>query len=196
MLELRRRQYPDPGAGRAKANWRRLEAIESRRDPPALRAAISTATARSWAWRAGSIGRGCGTKSAGCLAIGSRSESAKPLEGQHAARAREHCRHESNQTQIGIAYPSVPYRHPDYFQASGAVGVLSGGMSSRLFTEVREKRGLCYTVYASHHTLRDRASVLCYAGTSAQRAQETLDVMLGELLRLAERRRARTSWTG
>ena len=59
-------------------------------------------------------------------------------------------------------------------------------MSSRLFTEVREKRGLCYTVYATYHTLRDRASVLCYAGTSAERAQETLDVTLAELVRLAE----------
>jgi predicted Zn-dependent peptidase len=97
----------------------------------------------------------------------------------------DHLSHDSNQTQIGIAYPSVPYRHPDYFRASGAVGVLSGGMSSRLFTEVREKRGLCYTVFASHHTQRSRACVLCYAGTSAERAQETLDVTLGELNRLA-----------
>jgi predicted Zn-dependent peptidase len=97
----------------------------------------------------------------------------------------EHLHHESNQTQIGIGYPSVPYNHPDYFQAWGAVGVLSGGMSSRLFTEVREKRGLCYSVYATMHTLRDRGSVLCYAGTSAERAQETLDVTLGELVRLA-----------
>ncbi len=94
--------------------------------------------------------------------------------------------HESNQTQVGIGFESLPYRDPDYFQAWGAVGVLSGGMSSRLFTEVREKRGLCYTVYATHHTLRDRASVLCYAGTSADRAQETLDVMLAELIRLAK----------
>jgi predicted Zn-dependent peptidase len=98
----------------------------------------------------------------------------------------DHVPHEGNQTHIGIAYDSVPYRHPDYFQASGAVGVLSGGMSSRLFTEVREKRGLCYTVYASYHTLRDQASVLCYAGTTAERAQETLDVALGELKRLAK----------
>ena len=59
-------------------------------------------------------------------------------------------------------------------------------MSSRLFTEVREKRGLCYSVYATMHTLRDRGSVLCYAGTSAERAQETLDVTLAELVRLAE----------
>jgi predicted Zn-dependent peptidase len=92
---------------------------------------------------------------------------------------------ESSQTQIGVGYRSVPYSHPDYFQARGAVGILSDGMSSRLFTEVREKRGLCYSVYASCHSLRDRGSVLCYAGTSTDRAQETLDVLLAELTRLA-----------
>jgi len=97
-----------------------------------------------------------------------------------------HVHHDSNQTQIGIAYRSIPYRDPDYFLAWGAAGVLSGGMSSRLFTEVRERRGLCYTVYASHHTLRDHAAVLCYAGTSADRAQETLDVTLHELTQLAD----------
>ncbi len=97
-----------------------------------------------------------------------------------------HVPYQSAQTQIGIAYPSVPYRHPDYFPAWGSVGVLSGGMSSRLFTEVRERRGLCYSVHAGHHTLRDRAGVFCFAGTSADRAQETLDVTLGEIRRLAE----------
>src|SRR5262249_25460824 len=91
--------------------------------------------------------------------------------------APQHLECDSNQTHIGVAYDSIPYRDPNYFEAWAAVGVLSGGMSSRLFTEVREKRGLCYSVYATHHTLRDRASVLCYSGTSADRAQETLDVM-------------------
>ena len=71
--------------------------------------------------------------------------------------------YDSAQTHIGIAYPSVPYRHPDYFQAWGAVGALGGGMSSRLFTEVRERRGLCYSVYASYHTLArsGRRVLLC-----------------------------------
>ena len=99
---------------------------------------------------------------------------------------RQHLPHESSQTHIGIAFPSVPYSHPDYFQARGAVGVLSDGMSSRLFTEVREKRGLCYAVHAMCHSLRDRGSVLCYAGTTTERAQETQDVLLGELVRLAD----------
>src|SRR5262249_17671278 len=113
-------------------------------------------------------------------------QDAQIVETPPPATSYEHLHHESNQTQVGIAYSSVPYRHPDYFQAWGAVGVLSGGMSSRLFTEVREKRGLCYSVYASYHTLRELGSVLCYAGTTAERAQETLDVTLGELNRLAK----------
>ncbi len=53
-----------------------------------------------------------------------------------------------------------------------------------LFTEVREKRGLCYTVYASYESQRDRAAMLCYAGTSTDRAQQTLDVILTEIQRL------------
>lgn len=93
--------------------------------------------------------------------------------------------HDSNQTHIAISYPSVPYRHAEYYQARAAVGILSDGMSSRLFTEVREKEGLCYTIYASNHTLRERGSVLCYSATSTERAQETLDIAIRELKRLA-----------
>lgn len=99
---------------------------------------------------------------------------------------RDHIAHDSTQTQIGIAYDSVPYRDPGYYAAWAAVSVLSGGMSSRLFTEVREKRGLCYSVFASLNSLRDQGRVLCYAGTTVERAQETLDVTLRELVRLAE----------
>lgn len=98
--------------------------------------------------------------------------------------ARDHLPHESTQTQIGIAYDSVPYRSPEYYAAWAVVGVLSGGMSSRLFTEVREKRGLCYSVYASLNGTRDEGRILCYAGTTNERAQETLDVTLQELTRL------------
>src|SRR5947199_295291 len=98
----------------------------------------------------------------------------------------EHLAKETTQTQIGIAYPSVPIGDADYYAAQGAVSVLSGGMSARLFTEVREKRGLCYAVWASYQTFKDRASVVCYAGTTNERAQETLDVTLAELKRLQE----------
>jgi len=99
---------------------------------------------------------------------------------------RDHISHESTQTHIGVAYPAIPYGSDDYYQAWAAVNVLSGGMSSRLFTEVREKRGLCYSVYATLNSLKDQGQVLCYAGTTAERAQETLDVLLHELVRLGE----------
>jgi predicted Zn-dependent peptidase len=99
-------------------------------------------------------------------------------------RKYTHVTAESSQTHIGIALDSVSYSSPDYFQIRGAIGVLSDGMSSRLFTEVREKRALVYTVYAMCHSLKDRGAVLAYAGTTAERAQETLDVMAAELRRL------------
>jgi predicted Zn-dependent peptidase len=102
------------------------------------------------------------------------------------ARGYQHLTVESSQTHIGIALDAVPYAHPDYFQIRGAIGALSDGMSSRLFTEVREKRGLVYTVYASCHSLRDRGAIVSYAGTTAERAQETLDVLSAEIRKLYE----------
>ncbi len=98
----------------------------------------------------------------------------------------EHIPCESTQTHIGIAYESVPFSHPDFYQARAAIGVLSDGMSSRLFTEVREKRALCYSVMASCHSIRSRGAVICYSGTTTERAQETLDVMVAELQKLAD----------
>jgi predicted Zn-dependent peptidase len=98
--------------------------------------------------------------------------------------AIDHITYDSTQTHIGIAYDAVPYRDPDYYAAWAAVGVLSGGMSSRLFTEVREKRGLCYAISASLSTLKDEARVLCHVGT--ERPAETLDVTLRELVRIGE----------
>lgn len=101
-------------------------------------------------------------------------------------RQNIHLQGETSQTHIGIAFPTVPFPDPDYLKAWSAVGILSGGMSSRLFREVREKRGLCYAVGASYATLPHRGAVFCYCGTGSDRAQEALDVMVGEVLRLSE----------
>ena len=59
-------------------------------------------------------------------------------------------------------------------------------MSGRLFTEVREKRGLCYSVFASYAGHKTYGAVLGYAGTTVPRAQETLDVLVAELKRLSQ----------
>ena len=97
-----------------------------------------------------------------------------------------HIPQETNQTQIAIAFRSASFGTDDFYPARGAIGVLSGGMGARLFTEVREKRGLCYSVSASYDTVKDRAAVVCFAGTGADRAQQTLDVTIGELKRLKD----------
>ncbi len=100
--------------------------------------------------------------------------------------AYEHISHPSQQTHIGFAYPAVPYGHADYFSLRAGLGVLSDGMSSRLFDRVREQRGLCYSVSASCHSLRGVGGVFGYAGTTAERAQQTLDVTLAEIQALVE----------
>ena len=99
---------------------------------------------------------------------------------------KSHISKDTQQVQIGIAYPSVTYGHKDFYAAIGAVNVLSGGMSSRLFTEVREKRGLCYSVWASYQNFKEVAAVICYAGTTTDMAQETLDVTLKQIANLTK----------
>lgn len=99
---------------------------------------------------------------------------------------RDHIDHESSQTHIALAYDGVSYVDPEYYEAWAAVSILSGGMSARLFTEVRERRGLCYSVYASLAAMKHEGRVICYAGTSNERAQETLDVTIQELKKLGE----------
>ena len=82
--------------------------------------------------------------------------------------------------------PTVKPTDEDYYNARVAVSVLSGGMSARLFTEVREKRGLCYAIGARYHGLKEAAGIMCYAGTTPDKAQETLDVVIVEFGRLGE----------
>lgn len=93
---------------------------------------------------------------------------------------------ESAQMQITLAYPAAPLGDPHYYPGRVAEMILSGGMSGRLFTEVREKRGLVYSVGSRYHSLRGRAGVFTYAGTTPEKAQQTLEVTAGELKRLAE----------
>jgi predicted Zn-dependent peptidase len=97
-----------------------------------------------------------------------------------------HEKQDSEQTHIGIAYPSIPETHDDYYTVRLGMEVLSGGMSGRLFTEIREKRGLVYNVWAGYSSLKGQGSILGYAGTSNDRAQATLETFITELHRFSE----------
>ncbi len=91
---------------------------------------------------------------------------------------------ETNQVHIAIAHEAPKADAKDAWLERVVISALSGGMSGRLFTEVREKRSLCYSVNASYRPDRDFGKVVAYAGTTPERAQETLDVLWGELGRI------------
>jgi predicted Zn-dependent peptidase len=97
-----------------------------------------------------------------------------------------HLHNDGAQVHIGLMTETVKPADEDYYNARVAVSVLSGGMSARLFTEVREKRGLCYAVTASYHGLKEAAGIMCYAGTTPDKTQETLDVIMAEFNRLSD----------
>jgi len=95
-----------------------------------------------------------------------------------------HIKQETNQVQIGLAWDSVADSDADSILVQTAMNVLSGGMGARLFTEIREKQGLCYSVHAGYASLKKIGAIFGYAGTSPDRAQKTLDSFFVELKRL------------
>jgi len=97
-----------------------------------------------------------------------------------------HVNNEGAQVHIGLMTETVKLSDEDYYNVRVAISVLSGGMSARLFTEVREKRGLCYAIRAQYHGLKDAAGIMCYAGTTPEKSQETLDVITEQFNRLDE----------
>ena len=99
---------------------------------------------------------------------------------------QDHILEETTQVQIGVAFGAPAPGEPGWYENALALGVLSGGMGARLFTEVREKRGLVYSVAAVSRAVRGFGYTLGYAGTTTERANETLDVLLNELRRLSE----------
>ena len=90
---------------------------------------------------------------------------------------RFHIQQETEQVQIGLFYKDVPPGDYDFYAARLAASILSGGMSSRLFTEVREKRGLVYSVSASPGSVKGFGYLVAHAGTTPANAQETLNVV-------------------
>lgn len=91
------------------------------------------------------------------------------------------------QTQLMLGLEAPPYHHADYFPAQILAGALGGGMSSRLFQEVRERRGLCYSVYAFSTGLTDSGMFVIHAAGAPEKADELFAVIRGELERAAER---------
>lgn len=91
---------------------------------------------------------------------------------------------DSEQAHIAIAWPALTERDSGYYACRVMTELLGGASSSRLFAELREKRGLCYSVGVGYTPLIGAASLVGYVGTTAERAGQTLDHYLGEVRRL------------
>jgi predicted Zn-dependent peptidase len=108
----------------------------------------------------------------------------EPVVASAALRGYAHEVDQTNQVQIVLVHDAPKETDDRSWLEKIVVSVLSGGMSGRLFTEVREKRGLCYSVSAGYRGDRDFGGVTAYVGTTPERAQESLDVLAAELLRI------------
>lgn len=90
------------------------------------------------------------------------------------------------QTLICLGTPALPQDHPDRYALYLLNTMLGGGMSSRLFQEVREKKGLAYSVYSYIISHADTGSLVVYAGTEHKHCNEVLDIALGEIRRIKQ----------
>jgi len=89
------------------------------------------------------------------------------------------------QVHVTYAFPGVASTDPDFYVAQVYATALGGGMSSRLFQEAREKRGLCYSIYAFAQAFADGGLIGIYAGTGEAEAAQISPVVAGEMAQIA-----------
>lgn len=97
-------------------------------------------------------------------------------KGGHFREARE-----LEQLHLVLGFQGVPSTHPDFYASSIYTTLLGGGMSSRLFQEVREKRGLVYSIYAFASSYHDTGAIGVYAGTGRKEVHELIQIITDEL---------------
>jgi predicted Zn-dependent peptidase len=117
---------------------------------------------------------------------GRAADAPEPVElPENGARAKVHTK-ASDQAHVCLGVRSYPLEHPDRYVLQLLATVLGGGMSSRLFTEVRERRGLAYYVYGLNHSYTDAGSLYSQAGVDIERIEEAVTTIVAELTRIAK----------
>jgi predicted Zn-dependent peptidase len=99
-------------------------------------------------------------------------------------RVRVHTK-QSEQAHVSLGVHSLPIDHPDRYAIQLLATVLGGGMSSRLFSEVRERRGLAYYVYGLNHSYSDAGTLYSQAGVDINRIDDAVATIAGELRKVA-----------
>ncbi|MDQ3513505.1 MAG: insulinase family protein [Chloroflexota bacterium] len=109
----------------------------------------------------------------------------RTIDEQAGARVRLVTR-ETEQAHLCLAMPALPYTTERRYVQSTIEAILSSGMSSRLFQEIREKRGLVYSVYGYFRAYEDVGQGVVYAGTDLGRVEEAVEAIVGELRKLRD----------
>jgi predicted Zn-dependent peptidase len=108
-----------------------------------------------------------------------------PQQNGNGPRVRVHTK-ESDQAHLVLGVPSYSIGHPDRYVLQVLATVLGGGMSSRLFIEVRERRGLAYYVHGVNHSYTDAGSLHAQAGVDLNRVDEAVTTIVDELKRIVD----------
>jgi len=93
---------------------------------------------------------------------------------------------DTEQAHLCIGLPALPYTTQRRYVQGTIEAILSSGMSSRLFQEIREKRGLVYSVYGYFRPYEDVGQGVIYAGTDLERVEEAIEAIIGELRKLRD----------
>ena len=112
----------------------------------------------------------------------------EPAPGRLASRTRRgssSTRSTSDQAHVRIGVHSYPIGHPDRYALMLLATVLGGGMSSRLFTEVRERRGLAYYIYGYNQGYTDTGTLFAQGGVDIDRIDDAVATIVGEFGRIA-----------
>lgn len=91
------------------------------------------------------------------------------------------------QSHIILAFEGLPYLEQDFYTSQVFSGIFGGGMSSRLFQEVRERRGLCYSIYSFSWGLADTGLFGIHAATGPEQVAELMDIVTSELIKMADK---------
>jgi len=110
----------------------------------------------------------------------------KPVPARYRGGDVRQARDHLQETQVMVGFEGRSYAAENYYTAQMLASIMGGGMSSRLFQEVREKRGLCYSVYAFHWGFSDTGMFGVHAATGPEDVAELMPVLIGELERAAQ----------
>ncbi|MEP4193930.1 MAG: pitrilysin family protein, partial [Sneathiella sp.] len=108
------------------------------------------------------------------------------MEGAHYTGGEYREERDLEQVHFALSVPGISYQDDDFYATQVLAGLLGGGMSSRLFQEVREKRGLCYSVFSFSSSFADAGLFTVYAGTGDAQIAELGSVICDELIRATQ----------